>query len=93
MHKYHGSQVLLQQQQSQIDDEILKAQHDALVNLADDNNIRLAEFDAILQPIIESCTKDSISAGKLWFYSEFLFIKFEVIYFICLSKSVVLINF
>lgn len=30
---------------------------------ADEHNIRLTEFDTILQPIIDSCTKDSISAG------------------------------
>lgn len=54
----------MQQQQSQIDEAILKAQHDALLKLADENKIRLAEFDAILQPIVDSCTKDSISTGK-----------------------------
>lgn len=55
---------MLQQQQAQIDEAIAKAQTETLFNQADENNIRLTEFDAILQPIIDSCTKDSISAGR-----------------------------
>ena len=56
--------MLLQQQQTQIDEAIAKAQTETLFNQADENNIRLTEFDAILQPIIDSCTKDSISGGE-----------------------------
>lgn len=56
--------VLLQQQQSQIDEEIEKAQNENVLKQAEENNIRLSEFDAILQPIIDSCTKDSISGGE-----------------------------
>ena len=66
-------QVLLQQQQSQIDESILKAQHETLLKQADENNIRLAEFDAILQPIVDSCTKDSISAGKKFKSRQFFY--------------------
>ncbi|XP_055376962.1 calcium homeostasis endoplasmic reticulum protein [Condylostylus longicornis] len=58
--------ALRQQQDNQIDDAIEKAQNESLELQADDNNIRLADFDLVLQPIIESCTKDSISAGKNW---------------------------
>lgn len=61
----HLLQVLIQQQQNQIDEAIEKAQHENVVKQAEENSIRLSEFDTILQPIIDSCTKDSISAGKL----------------------------
>lgn len=57
-------QVLLQQQQNQIDEAIEKAQNENVLKQAEENNLRLNEFDTILQPIIDSCTKDSISAGK-----------------------------
>lgn len=60
----HG--VLLQQQQVQIDEAVTRAQNDALVQQADEHKISLSDFDAILQPIIDSCTKDSISNGKGW---------------------------
>lgn len=56
-------QVLIQQQQNQIDEAIEKAQNETVLKQADENNIRLNEFDVILQPIIDSCTKDSISGG------------------------------
>lgn len=57
-------QVLLQQQQVQIDEAVTRAQNDALVKQADDSKISLSDFDAKLQPIIDSCTKDSISNGE-----------------------------
>ncbi|XP_037904619.1 calcium homeostasis endoplasmic reticulum protein isoform X2 [Hermetia illucens] len=60
----HG--VLLQQQQKQIDEAINKAQNDVIHKQAEDYNVYLAEFDEILQPIIDACTKDSISTGKNW---------------------------
>ncbi|XP_052861844.1 calcium homeostasis endoplasmic reticulum protein [Anopheles cruzii] len=60
----HG--VLLQQQQVQIDEALTRAQEDLLIALAKENNISLLEFDSKLQPIIDSCTKDSISNGKGW---------------------------
>lgn len=53
----------MQQQQKQIDEAIEKAQNETVLKQAEENSIRLADFDAILQPIIDSCTKDSISAG------------------------------
>lgn len=54
----------MQQQQNQIDEAIEKAQNENVLKQAEENNIRLNEFDGILQPIIDSCTKDSISAGN-----------------------------
>lgn len=55
----------MQQQQNQIDEAIEKAQNETVLKQAEENNIRLNEFDSILQPIIDSCTKDSISAGEM----------------------------
>lgn len=54
----------MQQQQNQIDEAIEKAQNENVLKQAEENSIRLSDFDAILQPIIDSCTKDSISAGE-----------------------------
>ncbi|KAL5291724.1 CHERP family protein [Megaselia abdita] len=56
----------MKQQTKQIDDAIVGAQNETLQCQADENGIDLGEFDSILQPIIDSCTKDSISAGKNW---------------------------
>ncbi|CAH3826217.1 calcium homeostasis endoplasmic reticulum protein [Pieris brassicae] len=58
--------VLIQQQQTKINELVSKAQVETIQIMAEDNNISLTELDTILQPIIESCTKDSISAGKGW---------------------------
>ncbi|XP_063699895.1 calcium homeostasis endoplasmic reticulum protein [Culicoides brevitarsis] len=58
--------VLLTQQQSQIDAAVKIAQAELLQRQADEAGIKLSDFDAVLQPIIESCTKDSISNGKSW---------------------------
>lgn len=57
-------QVLMQQQQKQIEEAVEKAQWDSVMKQAEDNGIRLSDFDTILQPIIDSCTKDSISGGE-----------------------------
>lgn len=63
-HTNKNTKVLIQQQQKQIDEAIEKAQNENVIKQAEEQTIRLADFDAILQPIIDSCTKDSISAGK-----------------------------
>lgn len=44
-----------------------KTQMEHLQNSAKQENIDLAGFDQILQPIIDSCTKDSIGTGGLCF--------------------------
>lgn len=62
--------VLLQTQQVQIDDAIRKAQAETLAKRAEENNIDLRELDNVLQPIIDSCTKDSISSGKAWILNK-----------------------
>lgn len=58
--------ALIQQQQTYIDDAVRKAQMETLQTQAEVNGIVLKEFDDVLLPIVESCTKDSISTGKNW---------------------------
>lgn len=58
--------ALLAQQQGRVEDAVRQAQENSLQNSAQTTNTDLAGFDAVLQPIIDSCTKDSISAGKAW---------------------------
>ncbi|XP_012252798.2 calcium homeostasis endoplasmic reticulum protein isoform X2 [Athalia rosae] len=58
--------ALMAQQQGRVEDAVRQAQETSLLNNAQLTNTDLAAFDSVLQPIIESCTKDSISAGKAW---------------------------
>ncbi|KAF8788399.1 calcium homeostasis endoplasmic reticulum protein-like isoform X3 [Argiope bruennichi] len=63
-------QLLLTQQQVQVDEVIRKAQEEKLTKLAKENDLDLKELDGVLQPIIDSCTKDSISNGKGWIFAH-----------------------
>ncbi|GFX38236.1 calcium homeostasis endoplasmic reticulum protein [Trichonephila clavipes] len=63
-------QLLLTQQQVQVDEVIRKAQDEKLLKLSKENDLDLKELDSILQPIIDSCTKDSISNGKGWIFAH-----------------------
>lgn len=56
----------MQQQQTQVEEALKKAQEARLDQLGIDAGVPFAEFAQILAPIIQSCTKDSISAGKGW---------------------------
>lgn len=56
----------MQQQQNQVEEALKKAQELRLEQLGADAGVPFAEFDQILAPIIQSCTKDSISTGKGW---------------------------
>lgn len=56
--------ALMQQQQKTIDEMLPNTQKEFLEKAAKEEGIDLAAFDLVLQPIIESCTKDNISAGK-----------------------------
>ncbi|XP_065359706.1 calcium homeostasis endoplasmic reticulum protein [Calliphora vicina] len=58
--------ALMAQQKTQIEEAIEAAQNSQLETKAEELNISLSEFDSILQPIIDACTKDSISQGKNW---------------------------
>ncbi|GAB6028889.1 hypothetical protein CHUAL_004689 [Chamberlinius hualienensis] len=62
--------VLMQQQQMQIDEEIHQAEESKLQTLATECGIDLSEADKVMQPIIDTCTKDSISAGKSWIFNN-----------------------
>lgn len=59
--------VLLQQQQAQVEQAVAKCESADLQKEAEECGIALQEIYNILQPIIDSCTKDSISNGKSWF--------------------------
>lgn len=54
---------MIQQQQAKINELVSKAQVEKIQMMAEDNHISLSELDNILQPIIDTCTKDSISSG------------------------------
>lgn len=56
--------VLLQQQKPQIEEALAKAQLEHITRCAQENQLNLNELDDILQPIIDSCTKDSIANGN-----------------------------
>lgn len=58
--------ALMAQQQGRVEDAVRQAQENTLQSNAQNTNTDLAGFDAVLQPIIDTCTKDSISAGKAW---------------------------
>lgn len=57
-------EMMQRQQDSQMNEIIAKIQNDTINAQAIEKNIQLADFDVVLQPIMDSCTKDSISAGK-----------------------------
>nr|XP_036671799.1 calcium homeostasis endoplasmic reticulum protein isoform X1 [Drosophila suzukii] len=58
--------ALMNQKTKQIEEAIAAAQTTQQEQMAGEQGIVLRDFDGVLQPIIESCTKDSISAGKNW---------------------------
>ncbi|OTF70362.1 Suppressor-of-White-Apricot domain containing protein [Euroglyphus maynei] len=53
-----------------IDEMITKQLDDELKRMCEDFNINLNEFNKILQPIIESCRKESIANGKIWIFNH-----------------------
>ncbi|XP_063988928.1 calcium homeostasis endoplasmic reticulum protein isoform X1 [Diachasmimorpha longicaudata] len=57
---------LMAQQQGRVEEAVRQAQETALQSSAQTTDTNLIAFDAVLQPIIDSCTKDSISTGKAW---------------------------
>lgn len=59
--------VLMQQQQAQVEQVVCKCELTDLQKEADMCSVSLNDIQNILQPIVESCTKDSISNGKSWF--------------------------
>ncbi|XP_064604501.1 calcium homeostasis endoplasmic reticulum protein-like [Liolophura sinensis] len=63
-------QSLIQQQQIQIEDAILKARDERLQALSENSGISIDDLNKVVQPIIESCTKDAISNGKTWIFTR-----------------------
>ncbi|XP_076813025.1 calcium homeostasis endoplasmic reticulum protein-like isoform X2 [Clavelina lepadiformis] len=59
-------EVLIMQEKEQIQVALHNEQSQWLKRLAENNSIVLESFDKVLQPIIDSCTKDSIASGKSW---------------------------
>lgn len=66
---------MLQQQEREIDDAVLKAQAESIERCANENQVPLKELEDKLQPIVDSCTKDSIQNGN--YISSFLRISFQ----------------
>ena len=62
--------VLQQSQKTQVDEAIMKARKLRLEELSRSSNISLSHFESLLQPIMETCTKDSISSGKQWMFQK-----------------------
>uniref|UniRef100_A0A146KXF5 Calcium homeostasis endoplasmic reticulum protein n=3 Tax=Lygus hesperus TaxID=30085 RepID=A0A146KXF5_LYGHE len=58
--------VLVHHEDAQIEQEIRKSEMEKLQREAEELGISLSDFDSVLQPIMDSCTKDSISNGKTW---------------------------
>lgn len=62
-------QILLGQQKEQMESVVMSNRLDKIQDLAQEMEVNLSEFDATLQAIIDSCTKDAISAGKQWIFA------------------------
>lgn len=73
--------VLIQQQQTQMEETVATAQNEMIQRLAADSSITLDEFDSILQPIIDSCTKDSISTGNFLYILYYCIVFILVVFF------------
>lgn len=56
----------MQQQQGQVETTITKCESAEVLREGENSKLNLNQFNTILQPIIDSCTKDSISNGKSW---------------------------
>ena len=62
--------VTMEQAKVLTDEAIRKAKWEHLELLASDTGMNLEELESVLQPIIDSCTKESISGGKVWIFSK-----------------------
>lgn len=59
-------QVTLQQKKNQTEEVVKQQNEKEVFQRAHDCRINLPEFDSLLGPIMDSCTKESISQGKSW---------------------------
>ena len=62
--------MLQQSQKTQADEAIIKAREAGLEETARSCKVSLSHFDTLLAPIMETCTKDSISSGKSWMFQQ-----------------------
>ena len=62
--------VLQQQERDTVQDAVAKARESQLEEQSRSCNVKLSELENLLQPIIETCTKDSISSGKSWIFQH-----------------------
>lgn len=67
---YISFQVLEQQKEGQVREGIYVARGEVLRNEASELGLSTHELDELLGPITESCTKDSISNGKHWIFTN-----------------------
>ncbi|RXN10314.1 calcium homeostasis endoplasmic reticulum isoform X1 [Labeo rohita] len=63
-------QHLLSLRQEQVTAAISLAMEQQMQKLLVETQLDMNEFDNLLQPIIDTCTKDAISAGKNWMFSN-----------------------
>ena len=62
--------VLQQNQKTQAEEAIIKARTTRLEETARSCKVSLSHFNTLLTPIMETCTKDSISSGKSWMFQQ-----------------------
>ena len=62
--------VLQQQERDTVQDAVAKARESQLEEQSRSCNVKLSELENLLLPIIETCTKDSISSGKSWIFQH-----------------------
>jgi len=62
--------VLQQQERDKVQESVAKARVAQLEEQSRSCNVKLSELENLLQPIIETCTKDSISSGKSWIFQH-----------------------
>ena len=62
--------VLLAQQKSRIEEALSQKHASEISTLAAELNVDITEFDRTLQPIMDSCTKESIANGKAWIFTH-----------------------
>lgn len=62
--------VLQQGRDSRAAQAVEEAREAVLEDLSRSCNVSLSILETVLQPIIESCTKDSISSGKSWIFQH-----------------------
>ncbi|XP_018095302.1 calcium homeostasis endoplasmic reticulum protein S homeolog isoform X1 [Xenopus laevis] len=63
-------QQLLSLRQEQITAAVAHAVEQQMQKLQEETQLDPTEFDNLLQPIIDTCTKDAISVGKNWMFSN-----------------------